>query len=1005
MPTDTSLPALLPVLMGAVAVIALHHLVLWAGRPADRLPLWVTAWCGATLLFLGGHHVQLAADTPRRVVQGGRVAWLGGLAIVVVICGLLHALTGRAAMRRALWPLAGLSAGLGALVLFTDLLVTGATYVRTDLLGTRYRAPVPGPFLPVIGVYILGALLYAWWAGLRPPGALEPAERRAIVAGFVVYVAAGLNDALHSAQVIQSVRVFDPAFVAMALGLSFLLARRYNRLQAHLEDEVATRTGELAKALEATRAASAEARRGQAVLAGLVRAGRNLMSGLDLTGTLEQIIAETRNITGSPHIKVLLVDREAGVLRMGASSGGTVPPDFQVPLGTSYSGTVAATGQPLFVADTQTDPRNLLAQRDRDEGIRTYLGLPIRKGGEVLGVLTINTEAPHTYTPEELDTLGSFADQAALAIDNARLYAAASERERRLGALAAITRELTATLRLDEVLERFVRHAAGLFASSVARLWLLEEDGQTLALRAEAGATGAVPGVTRMRVGEGIMGRVAATRAPVVIDDLEGYAGRLNAARQQAEGLRSAAAVPVLLGDRLLGALSIAARDRRRFSADQVELLQTLAAHAAIAIENARLFHEAATRGRRLTALAGVSRRLSAELELRTVLDAIVAAAAEVFEGEAGIRILEGEELVRVAATPRARDAMYRERIRLGESISGRVAASGEPYLTSDTAGDPHLIAEHRSRQLEQTSSIMCLPVRRGGRILGTLHVLAVRGHRFDQAELALAMQLADQAAIAIENARLYEAVEARVRRLETLTRLTHMISSSLDRDRVLGEIARAAAELSRSAAAAFWLADETSRTLDLIAASDAAVHDDFPRRRLAFGEGLIGWVAAHRQRLLVPDVAADPRSIATGWARAHGVQTFSGVPVVAEGALIGVLTLHGRQSLRLEADEEQLLQSFVAQAAVAVRNASLYEAEGRARREAEHALSQVKQLHGLLPICAYCKRVRNDRNYWEQIESYIGERSQATFSHGICPDCRSTVVARELERWRQEGR
>ena len=65
-------------------------------------------------------------------------------------------------------------------------------------------------------------------------------------------------------------------------------------------------------------------------------------------------------------------------------------------------------------------------------------------------------------------------------------------------------------------------------------------------------------------------------------------------------------------------------------------------------------------------------------------------------------------------------------------------------------------------------------------------------------------------------------------------------------------------------------------------------------------------------------------------------------------------------------------------------------------------ALAQVKQLHGMLPICAYCKKVRNDRNYWETIESYIGERSAATFSHGICPECRDKVVGPELERWKR---
>lgn len=56
-----------------------------------------------------------------------------------------------------------------------------------------------------------------------------------------------------------------------------------------------------------------------------------------------------------------------------------------------------------------------------------------------------------------------------------------------------------------------------------------------------------------------------------------------------------------------------------------------------------------------------------------------------------------------------------------------------------------------------------------------------------------------------------------------------------------------------------------------------------------------------------------------------------------------------------------------------------------------------------MLPICAYCKKIRNDRHYWETVESYIGTRSRATFSHGICPECRDTLVKPELERWRRE--
>jgi GAF domain-containing protein len=175
----------------------------------------------------------------------------------------------------------------------------------------------------------------------------------------------------------------------------------------------------------------------------------------------------------------------------------------------------------------------------------------------------------------------------------------------------------------------------------------------------------------------------------------------------------------------------------------------------------------------------------------------------------------------------------------------------------------------------------------------------------------------------------------------------------------------------------------------------------DWPHPTLAYEQGVIGWVARNRKPLSVDDALEDSRFVGLDWWRAHGLSSFLGVPVTFDGAFPAVLTLNGRAPFRLGSDDERLLESFVAQAAVAIRNASLYAAEAEARRAAERALAEVKQLRGLLPICAYCKKIRNDENYWEQLESYITERSGAQFSHGICPDCHTSVVARELERWR----
>jgi GAF domain-containing protein len=411
-------------------------------------------------------------------------------------------------------------------------------------------------------------------------------------------------------------------------------------------------------------------------------------------------------------------------------------------------------------------------------------------------------------------------------------------RRDQLATLADLTQSLTSTLAPEQVPERFVRHAVALFGDSLARLWLLDEDGLTLTLRAHAGATSSTPGVTRLALGEGLMGEIAATRRPLVIDDVREDSRARNLARVRAEGTVSFAGVPLLLGERTLGALGIAVRERRPFSAEDVRLLQLLAGHAAIAIENARL----------------------------------------------------------------------------------------------------------------------------------------------------------------------YRTLEERLARQQTLTRLTRLISGSLDTPTVLAEISRAAGRLMESPLALFWVVDREGMTLRFAEPSDPELAADFPLREVRFDEGIVGWIATHREPVTVADVFPDSRFRAHEWWRRHGLTSFYGLPVMLDGALLAVLTFNSRKPFDMTPANQDFLESFVAQAALALRNASLFEAEAAARCEVEHALAQVKQLHGLLPICAYCKKIRNDRNYWEAIESYIGERSAATFSHGICPECRERVVGPELERWK-EGR
>ena len=235
------------------------------------------------------------------------------------------------------------------------------------------------------------------------------------------------------------------------------------------------------------------------------------------------------------------------------------------------------------------------------------------------------------------------------------------------------------------------------------------------------------------------------------------------------------------------------------------------------------------------------------------------------------------------------------------------------------------------------------------------------------------------------------------------MTRLNRLISSSLESDRVLREITQAAAQLPGAVVACIWLANEEKRTLEAVNFSDPAMDADWPLKTMGFEQGVIGWVARHGRLLNVADAFEDGRFTELDWWRTHGLSSFLGLPVILDGVLLAVLTLNGREPFHLDPEAERLLESFGAQAALAIRNASRYAAEGAARQAAERALAEITRLQGMLPICSYCKKIRNDENSWEQLESYITEHSHATFSHGICPDCRKTVVERELEQWRSE--
>ena len=354
-----------------------------------------------------------------------------------------------------------------------------------------------------------------------------------------------------------------------------------------------------------------------------------------------------------------------------------------------------------------------------------------------------------------------------------------------------------------------------------------------------------------------------------------------------------------------------------------------------------------------LEALARVGAELAATLDVTQVTDRVASAVVEIFGvARSAVYRLEPASgaLVCVAeAAPKGKRPLrwIGQTLPAGTGVSGRAVAQRRVVWCPDQLADPDLglpgWAVDRI-QREGYRSGTAAPLMVQGEVLGTLFLGDASGRALPEEGLRVLAAFADQAALAIHTAELSGRLGERLERLRALTRLNELLVSSLDADEILGEIARAAAELMRAPLVAFWDADEAARTLTVRAVAGELAAEPYPLRELRYGEGGVGRVAEHRAPLEAGDLPGDERAVGVEWFRARGLTAGLAVPVIHQGTLLGVLALLGGEGFRLDADDRSLLQSFAAQAAASLRNARLFAESERRRLEAER-LAEVGRL------------------------------------------------------------
>jgi GAF domain-containing protein/CheY-like chemotaxis protein len=635
--------------------------------------------------------------------------------------------------------------------------------------------------------------------------------------------------------------------------------------------------------------------------------------------------------------------------------------------GESLSGKVVIAGRTVRCdIDSVPDvvPEHVAA--DHRLGYTKFLGVPLRVRDRTIGVLSFRARRPFTDVDQELAE--AFAGQAAVALEHARLVQEATRQASRMEALADIGRLLAETLDPELLARQVVGSTRALFGAQTSMLLKLDEATGDLIGLAVSGDAGPLPDDRLVcPAGTGLVGlalreRALVTSADVLTDSRVTLTDSMRARIEQA-GYRGGMAVPLVVRGRVIGTLALGTQPGRAFTADERSLAQAFATQAAVALDNASLYAEATRRRREAEVIADVARSLNSALDTDTILQQVTEYARDLCHADLAVialRELGGETMIlRNASGTRAR-RLHETLVEPGKGVGGMVIASGRPFRTDDYLADPRIRQDYAETvRAEGIVAELVVPLLSAGRVEGLLYVDNRTARPFTDRDEAVLTRLADHAAVAVTNARLYAAAAGRAARLRTLNRLNRLVSSSLDSAEVLTDIAGAAAEFMNSASVVFWLADEGTRTLRASAFSYAGARAYFADHTTAFGEGAPGWVAVHRMPLNVPDVFA-PDSVVGhhDWWRANRLTSLLAVPVMQGERLLAVVSLAGREPFRLGPDDHELLESFVSQAAAAIRNAALYAETDRRRREAEVLAEVAGSINASLDLAAVLEGV-----------------------------------------------
>jgi GAF domain-containing protein len=691
----------------------------------------------------------------------------------------------------------------------------------------------------------------------------------------------------------------------------------------------------------------------------------------DLKPVFETILRKTLELARADTAAIQL--REGDVFRGVAGMGETAHEhdldresarrghDFIRPgTRTTLTGRVAADGRSVHIPDIATDEEYDPWARQLPGVERTMLGVPLLRGREVIGVVIARRRVPRPFSAREIALLEAFAQQAAIAIENVRLFTATKESLERQTAISEVLKDMSQSVfDLERVLESVAMNAVRLCAADNGSIAQLKSDGWRLV--ANVGdidqqsmernwGNQPIEADRRSLTGRVLMDRRTTTIVDAQADpEYDAGVGLFN--------VRSLIGVPLKRGEDIVGVLILRRQEPKPFTPEEIHLLETFADQASIAIENVRLFDETKEALGQQTATSEILRVIaSSPTEVQPVLDAIAENAARVCgASDAHVYRVDGEVLKQWAhfgpipglapgeSLPLSRGSL------IGRSILDVRAIHTQDAANLDPEDYPISVQLHRRWGYRTALSV---PLIRDGVGIGGIAIRRMEVRPFTPKQIELLETFADQAVIAIENARLFNKTKEALERQTAIGDVLRTIgSAAFDLELVLEEVAKHAARLCQAENVVIF---RTFGNTYRLAAGPVPPNPDFARivgaNPQTIGlDTIVGRAHLEARPIQVADTIEyyrDANGSAAELARVSKIRTLLAVPLIRDGVVLGVISLSRSTVHPFTAEAVDLVRTFADQAAIAMANVELFQTVERQREELSRFLSpQVAKL------------------------------------------------------------